>query len=159
MYWCSSAASSLADFPSCPKGFSTTTRAVLVSSASDSPFTTVPNRKGGISEIEHGRPFALDRVGHSSVGSGVAEIALHVGEPLREAIEHFLVQHLTGTLDAIPRMLLQLVDRPVVDGHPDDRAVQQVAHLQPVERPERHHLRQIAGDPEHDEHVRRLRLG
>ncbi len=48
MYWCSSAASARAEARSLPNGFSTTTRAVVVSRASESPLTTVPNRKGGI---------------------------------------------------------------------------------------------------------------
>ena len=70
-----------------------------------------------------------------------------------------LVQHLAAALDAVPGVLTELVDRPIVDSHTDDRAVQQLAHLQPVERPERHHLREIAGDPEHDEHIGRPRFG
>ena len=50
----------------------------------------------------------------------------------------------------------ELVDRPVVDRYPDNRALEQPAPLEPVERPERHHLRQVARDPEHHEDVRRL---
>ena len=49
MYWCSSTASSFAEVWSCPNGFSTTTRADPVRSASAKLPTTVPNRKGGIS--------------------------------------------------------------------------------------------------------------
>ncbi len=58
---------------------------------------------------------------------------------------------------ALARVLAQLVDRPVVDGDADDRAVEQPALLEPVERAEGHHLRQVAGDPEDHEHVRGLR--
>ena len=54
----------------------------------------------------------------------------------------------------------ELVDGPVVDRHADDRAVQQTPPLEPVQRPERHHLGQVAGDPEDHEYVgNRLRIG
>ena len=44
-------------------------------------------------------------------------------------------------------------------GDADDRALEQPALLQPVERVKRHHLREVAGDAEDDEDVRRRRLG
>src|SRR4029453_12819196 len=34
-----------------------------------------------------------------------------------------------------------------------DRAIEETARLEAVQRSERHHLRQVAGDPEHNEHV------
>ena len=49
MYWCSSSASSVAEARSWPNGFSTTTRALAVRPASESPLTTRPKRNGGIS--------------------------------------------------------------------------------------------------------------
>ena len=93
-----------------------------------------------------------DRRRHALERGGVGEIAGHVGEPLGEALEDLLVHVSTG-LDRLPRALAQVVDRPVVDRHADDRAVQQAAALQLVQRPEGHHLREVAGDAEHDEHV------
>src|SRR6478752_1108786 len=51
MYWWSSWASAFADARSCPKGFSTTTRACSVSPAPARPLTTLPNRNGGIPKI------------------------------------------------------------------------------------------------------------
>ncbi len=101
---------------------------------------------------------AFDCVRHPAVGGGVAEVALDVGEPLGQPREHLRIDLLSGALDALPRVVAQVLDRPVVDGHADDRAVQEPPPLEPVERPEGHHLRQIAGDAEHDEHVRRLLL-
>ena len=63
----------------------------------------------------------------------VAEVALHVREAPREAVEHLLVDRLPGRLDRRPRSVAQLFDRPVVDGDADDRAVEQPAGLEPVE--------------------------
>jgi hypothetical protein len=50
-------------------------------------------------------------------------------------------------------VLAKLVDRPVIEGDPDDRAIQQPARLQPVERVEGHHLGEIAGDAEDHEDI------
>ena len=61
--------------------------------------------------------------------------------------------------DRLAGALDELVLRPVVDGDAHDRAVQQAAGLQAVQRPERHHLRQVAGDPEDHQDVRRALLG
>ena len=58
-----------------------------------------------------------------------------------------------GGLDRLPGVLAEVLVGPVVDGDADDRAVEQAPLLEPVERVEGHHLRQIAGDPEDDEHV------
>ena len=52
------------------------------------------------------------------------------------------------------RVLAQLLDGPVVDRDADDRAVELAAGLEPVERPEGHFLRQVAGDPEDRQDVR-----
>ena len=105
-------------------------------------------------EVEDRLLRAVDRLGHPLVGGGIAEIALDVGEPVREPVEHLRVELLAGALDRGPRPLLELVERPVVDGHADDRAVEQTPALEPVQGTEGHHLREISGDSEHDEHVR-----
>ncbi len=84
----------------------------------------------------------------------VPEVALDVREALREPLEHRLVELLPGADDRVPRALDQLVDGPVVDGDADDRAVEEAAALEPVQRTEGHHLREVAGDAEDDEHVR-----
>ena len=110
-------------------------------------------------EVEDRVLGPVDRLGDALVRRRVAEVAGHVGEPVGEALEHLLVQLLAGADDRLARSLLELVDRPVVDGDAQDRAVEQAALLEPVERTERHHLGEVAGDPERDEDVRRLRLG
>ena len=84
----------------------------------------------------------------------VPEVALDVREALREPLEHRLVERLPGADDRVPRALDQLVDGPVVDGDADDRAVEEAAALEPVQRTEGHHLREVAGDAEDDEHIR-----
>ena len=56
-------------------------------------------------------------------------------------------------LDRLAGVVTEVLVRPVVEGHADDRAVEQPPGLEPVERVEGHHLRQIAGDPEDDENV------
>jgi hypothetical protein len=53
--------------------------------------------------------------------------------------------------------LHELIDRPVVDGHANDRALQQPALLESVQGPERHHLCQVTGDAEDHEHISLLR--
>src|SRR5262249_27497072 len=96
---------------------------------------------------------AVDRLGDAFVGRSVSEVARDVGEPLGEAAEDLLVELLARPDDRVARALDELVDRPVVDGDAEDRAVEQPALLEPVERPERHRLREIAGDAEDDEPV------
>ena len=92
------------------------------------------------------------------VGAGVGEVPAHVGQARSEAVEDRAVELFAGAFDAFGRVLAQLLDRPVVAGDADDRAVQEPALLEPVEREERHHLGQIAGDAEDHEHVCCLRL-
>ncbi len=108
-------------------------------------------------EVEDGPFGAVDRRRDALVGRVVAEVPVDVRQPLGEALEHLLVELLAGADDRLARPLTQLIDGPVVDGHADDRAVEQSAPLQPVQRPERHHLREVACDPEDDEYVGGLR--
>ena len=109
-------------------------------------------------EVEDRALGAGDGGGHALVRGCVAEVALDVGETLREALEHRLVELLAGADDRVACALDELVDRPVVDGDPDDRALEQPALLEPVQRMERHDLGQVPGDPEDHEDVGLLRL-
>ena len=86
----------------------------------------------------------------------VGEVARQVGEAGGEPVEHRRVEGLTACQDRLAGTLAQVVVRPVVDGDADDRAGQQPARLEAVERVQRHHLRQVAGDAEHHEDVGRL---
>src|SRR3954466_12239626 len=54
-----------------------------------------------------------------------------------------------------PGMGAQVLVGPVGDGDAEDRALQQPAPLEPVERPEGHHPREVTTDAEDDEDVRR----
>ena len=155
MYWCSSSASSPAEAWSWPNGFSTTTRADLVRSGLGQTLHDPAEQERRDLQVEDGALGALDRVADPLVGRGVGEVAVHVRQPLPRTGRTPRVDDLAGALDRLAGALHQLVPRPVVDGHADDRAVQQAARLQPVQRPERHHLRQVAGDPEDHEDVRR----
>ena len=104
-------------------------------------------------EVEDRQLASLDRVGHVVECHRVGEVALDVGEPFCEAVEHLPIEGLAGPFDALARMVAQVVDRPVVDRHSHDRAAKQPTLLQPIERPERHYLCQVAGDSEHNQHV------
>ena len=99
-------------------------------------------------EIEDRQARALDRLRDPPVGRRVAEVAGDVREARGEAPEDLLVELLAGADDRLARTLDELVDRPVVDRDADDRAIEQAALLQPVQRTEGHHLRQVARDPE-----------
>jgi hypothetical protein len=89
-------------------------------------------------------------------GGRVGEVAREVRQPPGEAVEDRLVHGLTGGLDRLAGMLAEVVDRPVVDRHPDDGTARQAAALQPVQGAERHHLREIPADTESNEHIRGL---
>ena len=92
-------------------------------------------------EIEDGCCGAGDRLTHALVGGRVAEVALHIGKPRRQTLEHLLVELLASGDDGLARALDELVDRPVVHRHTDDREREQLALLQPVQRTKRHHPR------------------
>ena len=121
------------------------------------PLDHHPEQRRRDLEVEHRGPRALDGLGHALVGAVVPEVAGHVGEARREAIEDLVVDLLAAALDGGACVFAQVVHRPVVDRHADDRAVQQAAGLQPVQRVEGHDLGEVAGDAEDDEHVGGLR--
>ena len=104
-------------------------------------------------EVEDRARRVADRFLDAAVRRVVGEVARDVREAFREPLEHRLVELLAGTRDRVSRPLDQLLDRPVVDGDTDDRAVEQAARLEPVERPEGHHPGEVAGDAEDDEDV------
>ncbi len=98
------------------------------------------------SRVEDRGLRALDRVAHTLICGGVGEIATDVGKTPSESVEDFGIKPLSGALDRLPGALHQLIYVPIVDRHADDRALQQAAGLEPVQRPECHHLGQIPGD-------------
>ncbi len=158
MYWCSSSASAVAEAPSWPNGFSTTTRPALRQARLGKPGDDAPEEERRDLEVEDRVLGAVERGRDTLVGRTVGEVAAQIRQPLCEPLEHLLVQLLAGPDDRLAGTLLQLVVGPVVDGDADDRAVEEAALLEPVERAKRHHLRQVAGDAEDDEDVGRLGL-
>ena len=104
-------------------------------------------------EIKHRSPRAVDRLTHAGVGRRVGEIPLHIRKPRGETREDLRIDLLTGAENRLARTRDQLLHTPVVDGHTDNREAEQAALLQPVERSERHHLREIASDPKDHQHI------
>ena len=112
-----------------------------------------PEQKGRDLEVEHGLGDLADRGRHLLEGRRVREVPRDVGEAGGEAIEDGLVDRRAAALDRFAGALLEVVDGPVVDSDADDRAIEQPALLEPVERVEGHHLGEVTGDPEDHEHV------
>ena len=91
--------------------------------------------------------------------AGVGEVAADVGQPRGEALEDLRRSTgFAGALDRFAGVLAQVLERPVVARDADDRAVEQPPLLEPVQRAEGHHLREVAGDPEDHEYVGALGL-
>ena len=154
MYWCSSSASARADARSWPNGFSTTTRAFVVSAGVGEALDDGAEQERRDLEVEDRASSRRRSPRRRARRSPRRRSRPDVREARREALEHRLVELLPGPDDRRRARARQLVDGPVVDGDADDRAVEQAALLEPVQRAEGHHLRQVAGDPEDDEHIR-----
>ena len=106
-------------------------------------------------EVVHGIHGAAHRGPDPLVGRRLVEVAAHVREARGQAGEDGLVQGFAGGDDRLPGACDELLDRPWAAGHADDRAVQQAAPLEPVERVEGHHAREVTRDAEDHERVRR----
>ena len=109
-------------------------------------------RRGDL-EVEDGALLVADRAREPFVGARVGEISGQERQTLREAFEHGLIDRLAARFDRAARALAQILDRPVVTGDSHDRAVEQPAALESIQRVERHHLGEVAGDAEHDERI------
>ena len=88
------------------------------------------------------------------VGRWVGEVAADVGESRCEPVKDVSVECLARFFDALGSVLAQVLDRPVVARDTDNRTIQQAAQLEPIQRPEGHHLREIARDAEDHQRVR-----
>jgi hypothetical protein len=122
------------------------------------PGDDAPEQERRDLEVEDGVQGAVQRGCDALVCRAFGEVSAQVREALGELVEHLLVQLLARAHDRLARTLAQLVVGPVVDRDADDRAVEEAALLEPVERAKRHHFRQVAGDAEDDENIGRLRL-
>ena len=105
-------------------------------------------------QVEHRMLCTAERRADAGVGGVVGEVALHIAQAGGEARERGFVELLAGGDDRCASAFDELVDRPIVDGDPDDGAVEKSSLLEPVERPEGHHPCQVARDAEDHEHVR-----
>ena len=90
--------------------------------------------------------------------SPVREVAGDVREPVCKSLEDVLVELLAGTDDR-PRARVRRVARRSSRRRRRRRSGSRAARaLEPVQRAERHHLREITRDPEDDEHIGRPRF-
>ena len=94
------------------------------------------------------------------IGFRVGEVAGHHRQALREPGEHVLVDGLAGGFDRTTGVVVQRCRRPVVAGHPDDRAVR--ASLRRSSRYSDRNVifsGQVSGDAEDHQHVGGRRAG
>ena len=154
MYWWSSSASARADSPSWPNGFSTTIRAFFVDAGLREALDDPAEEERRDLEVEDRalRAARSPSATRSYVAASPKSPWTYESRSAKR-VEHRLVELLARADDRVARALDELVDRPVVDGDADDRALEQPALLEPVQRMERHHLGQVAGDPEDHEDV------
>ncbi len=110
-------------------------------------------------EVEDGAVLTGDRRANPLVRTGVAEVPRHVGQPGRQAAKDVVVESLRAGGNRLASVFSQVLVAPVADRHPHDRAVEQPAALQPIQRAKGHHLREIPGDPENHEDIGGLRAG
>src|ERR1019366_394779 len=104
-------------------------------------------------EVVDRRASSADGFRHALEGRRIREVAADVGQPLGEASEDLRVGVLAGCGYRVIGVFAQALDCPVVRGDADDRAVQQSACFQTVEREERHLSRQVSGDAEDHQDV------
>ena len=113
--------------------------------------------RGGDLQVEHRMPRLAEGLGEPLVGGGVGEVSSDVTHPGYQALERVRVDPPRVVTDRrrhrVARVLSQVIVGPVVDGHPDDGALEPAGAFESVERDERHLPRQVAADPERDERV------
>ena len=130
---------------------------VLVSPAFGEPADDRAEERRRDLEVEDRARRVPERIRDLRVRRRIREVAVEVREPLREPREDVLVDRLARRDDGVARALDELLERPVVERDADDRAVEEPARLEPVQRAVRHDAREVARDPEDHEHVGRLR--
>lgn len=65
----------------------------------------------------------IDLLGELLVEIGIGDVAVQVGDPAGQPVEHRVVELLAGFLDGVARPVQQLLGGDVVAGHADDRVV------------------------------------
>ena len=114
-------------------------------------------QRGRDLEVEDRELRISDRLRDLGVRVGVGEVAVDIGQALREPLEDVLVDLLARRDDRFTSTIDELLERPVVESDADDGAVEEAARLEPVQRAVRHDAREVARDPEDHEHVGRPR--
>ena len=76
-------------------------------------------------EVEDWAVRALDRLRHLGVRGVVGEVAVDVGESLRELPEDLVIELLAGRDDRLTCVPDELLERPVVERDSDDRAARE----------------------------------
>ena len=104
-------------------------------------------------QVEQRPLAAADLGGEFAVQRVVGDVTGQVGDPAGEPAENRLVEFLAGTQDRLAGMIHQLLGGDLVAGHPDDRAVEQLAALQAVQRAEGHLSGEITGNAEDHQQV------
>jgi hypothetical protein len=109
-------------------------------------------------KVKDGTVPPLDRLGDSVIGLWIPDITRDHRQALCEAVEYLVVDRLAGVLDGMPRVVTQRRRGPVVARYADDRAVEQVAALQSIQRAKGHLFRQISADTKDHQNIgRRVR--
>jgi hypothetical protein len=97
---------------------------------------------------------AADLRGEPAVKRAILGVTGHVRHPGGETVEDLVVESLARAQNSFPRQLHELLGGDLSAGHPHDRAAEQSAALQPVQRAEGHLPGEIAGDAEDHQQVR-----
>ncbi len=104
-------------------------------------------------QVEQRTACSLEPLTEVLVELGVGEVPVQVVHAGRETLQRLLVNLLFDRLDGFAHRLPQLVYGPFLTGDPDDRTVQTVRGLQPVQSGKRHLVREVTGDAEYHQDV------
>ena len=104
-------------------------------------------------QIEERMMARTNPVGQRTVKIVIGDVAVQIRQSAGQPVEDRIIDLFAGVRDGLPRPLDQFFDRHVVTGHPQDRAVQQVAALQAVQGAEGHLAGQITGNSEYYQQV------
>lgn len=104
-------------------------------------------------EVHQDAPDRTERGAQGRIGSLGGEVARHVAEPRREAIQHRPLRVRDGRADGFAHVGTQVIIAPRIERDTHDRNGEQTTLLQPVQRRKRHLACEVAGDPEHHHRV------
>jgi hypothetical protein len=105
-------------------------------------------------QVVEGLVLAADLLGQRVVQGAIGDVAVEIGQPVCQLVEHFLVDLLAGIRNRRMGTLDQLVFADLVAGHSQDRTPQQSLALEAIEGLEGHLAGQVAGNPENHQQIR-----